>query len=144
MIAAGSRSAHGSGLVVRAAQAVHGIDQYVDIVRVDVLVNAMTQVEHMAAALTVCAQDPRNLLLDHRFWCVQHAGVEVALQGDFLPDLLPYGPDVYGPVQSNAIRARGGNFRCPGSAAFGKEDHGDALAFMRPDQAVDNFLHVGK
>lgn len=41
-----------SGLMVRAAQAVYGIDQYFDLIRIDVLVNAVTEVEYVAAALT--------------------------------------------------------------------------------------------
>ena len=76
----------------------YGIDQNFGVFGVGVLVDAMAEVEYMAAAVAVVGEDACDLGAD-RFRCTEEGKrVEVALQGNLFADATTCFADVAGPV----------------------------------------------
>ena len=106
--------------------------------------NAVTQVEHMPAALAVAGQDAPDFSADGFWLGVQHGRVHVALQRNLVADATAGVADVAGPVQAQGIRAGIGDAFQPQAAALGEQDHRHFTAFVFADQAADDLAHVGQ
>src|SRR5262245_20066387 len=80
--------------VVRRAQRVDCLHQHGDLLRIDVGMDAVTEVEHVPAAATVAREERRDLRTELLPGRMQRAGVEVALQRDAIAHTQPRRADV--------------------------------------------------
>ncbi len=98
----------------------------------------------MAAAVAVAAEHFFHFGTDRFGRGKQDCRIEVALQRDFMADLLPRDADVHGPVQADRIAAGVGNAFDPQSAALGEHDGRDAHAIFFLDQTIHDAMRVGQ
>ena len=113
----------------------HRRNQRRHVFRVGMLRDAVAQVEHMTAAVAVAAEDVIHFFVDRIGRGEQHGGIHVALQRDFVADVLARDADVYGPVQANCIAAGVGDAFEPQAAALGEHDGRDltpSFSLIRP------------
>ncbi len=81
-------------------QFVYGIDQDFGVFGVGVLVDAVAEVEYMAAAVSVVSKDARDFGADRLRCAEEGKRVEVALQGNLFADATAGFADVARPVQA--------------------------------------------
>ena len=86
--------------VILTGQFVYGIDQNFSVFRICVLVDAVAEVEYMAAAVAVVGKDARDFGADRFGRTEEGKRVEVALQGNLFADATAGFADVTGPVQA--------------------------------------------
>ena len=106
--------------------------------RVDVLVNAVPEVKDMAFALAKPGENGRHLFFDARRGGIQHRGIHIALQGDFMADATPRIGDIGSPVEPQRIAAGFRHRFQPLPAAFGKQGYRYATAFVLTQQTIDD------
>ena len=86
--------------VILTGQFVYGIDQNFGVFGVGVLVDAVAEVEYMAAAVAVVGKNACDFGADRFGRAEEGKRVEVALQGDLFADATAGFADVAGPVQA--------------------------------------------
>ena len=83
----------------------YGIDQNFSVFRIGVLVDAVSEVEYMAAAVAVVSKNACDFGAD-RFLCAEEGKrVEVALQGNLFANATAGFADVAGPVLAQCVCA---------------------------------------
>src|SRR5690606_13959770 len=107
-------------LVPGRGEFVHRVNEGFGVIRVDVLVDAVAEVEDVTAALAVGGQDARHFLADAGGRRVEHGRIHVALQGNTLTDALTRAGNVDGPVEADTVRATAGDGFEPQATVLGE------------------------
>ena len=121
--------------------AVHHVYQRFDIFRFDVGGDAVSQVEHVAAARAVAVEDGFGFALDGFDGGRHYRRVEVALQRYLVTDALARLADVHCPVEADCIHAGASHGLQPVPAAFSEDDDRDGFAILFAIELVDDALH---
>jgi len=86
--------------MIRNAQFVHGVHQYLHMFGINMLVYPMSEVENMTRTATEGTQDRRDFLADTLRSSVQYTGIHISLQGHSVADPLPRRTDIDGPIHA--------------------------------------------
>ncbi len=110
--------------------------------RVHILMDAVTQVEDVAVAVTETGQDGGDLFTNAGRAGVEHGGIHVALQRHLVADPALGVRDVGGPVQTQRIATGGGDLLQPLATVLGEQGDRHAATVVLADQAIDDLVHV--
>ena len=88
----------------------HRVDEGADVLRVDLRVNAVTEVEDVAVALAEAGEHGLHFLADALRVGVEDARVHVALQGNLVAGELACVGEVDGPVHAECVTAGGSHY----------------------------------
>ena len=130
-------------MMIREAQAVHGVDQRSHVLRRGEAGNAMSEVEYMPAAFPEAGEDFGSLAFDDLGICQQNSGVEISLQRDAIADAPAGVTEVRGPVDAQRVGTTGSERFQPLPAAFGKYDARDPLPILLFLQTGTDSLDIG-
>src|SRR5512139_3377355 len=108
------------------------------------LVNAVAEIEDMAAALAVAGEDRRHFGADAFRRGVEDGRVHVALQSDLMADALARLAKVGGPVETEGIGTALRHRLQPLPAALCEEDHWHLAPFGFAGEAGDDLAHVAQ
>ena len=106
--------------MVRAAEFVYRVHQHRYLVRIDIGMNAVPQVEYMAVGFTESCQHLGHMPADRRGGGIQYRGIQVPLQRNPVPRNAARGFDVHGPVQPDGVTTGPCEILDPEPSSLGK------------------------